>query len=72
MEEVAGAVVTLLTPLCLAVAAGSLLVPAEWLPAPDDGGREAVRLLLALNAILFVYSLPVCLASVARTIMPGG
>lgn len=65
LEEVAGAVVTLLTPLCLAVAAGSLLVPAEWLPAPDDGGREAVRLLLALNAILFVYSLPVCLASVA-------
>ncbi len=65
LEEVAGAVVTLLTPLCLGVAAASLMVPASWLPAPDEGGQEAVRLLLALNAILFVYSLPVCLASVA-------
>jgi putative peptidoglycan lipid II flippase len=65
LEEVAGAIITILTPLCFAVAAGSLLVPTEWLPAPDQGGPESIRLLLALNAVLFVYALPICLASVA-------
>lgn len=64
LADVAGAVLTLLTPLCLLVAVGSLLLPAEWLPAPERGGVPAMRLLLSLNAVLFVYALPVCLTAV--------
>ncbi len=64
LAEVVGAVVTLLTPLCLLVALASLLLPAEWLPAPERGGVPAMRLLLALNSVLFVYALPVCLTAV--------
>ena len=64
LAQVVGAVVALLTPLCALVAIGSLLLPAEWLPAPDDGGVPAMRLLLSLNAILFAYALPVCLTAV--------
>src|SRR5688572_12664931 len=64
LADVVGTVVTLLTPLCIAVAALSLVWPAEWLPAPEQGGVPAMRLLLALNAILFVYALPVCLTAV--------
>jgi putative peptidoglycan lipid II flippase len=64
LAQVAGAVVTLLAPLCALVAVASLLVPAEWLPAPSQGGVPAMRLLLALNAILFSYALPVCLTAV--------
>jgi putative peptidoglycan lipid II flippase len=63
LAQVTGAVVTLLTPLCTVVAAASLLVPAEWLPAPEHGGVPAMRLLLALNAVLFAYALPVCLTA---------
>jgi putative peptidoglycan lipid II flippase len=65
LEDVAGTVVTILTPVCLLVAMASLVVPSSWLPVPDEGGPEAIRLLLALNAILFVYALPICLAAVA-------
>ena len=65
LEDVAGAVLTLLSPFCLLVAVGSMLVPAEWLPATEEGGPEAVRLLLTINAVLFVYALPICLAAVA-------
>ncbi|MFN9332816.1 MAG: murein biosynthesis integral membrane protein MurJ [Planctomycetota bacterium] len=64
LAQVVGAVVAILTPLCAIVAVASLLVPAEWLPAPDDGGVPAMRLLLSLNAILFAYALPVCLTAV--------
>jgi len=64
LADVAGTVITILTPLCLAVAVLSLVWPAEWLPAPADGGVPAMRLLLALNAILFVYALPICLTAV--------
>jgi len=64
LAEVAGAVTAILAPLCLCVAVASLVVPAEWLPAPERGGVPAMRLLLALNAILFVYALPVCLTAV--------
>jgi len=64
LADVAGAVVTLLTPLCFLIAIGSLLLPAEWLPEPTNGGLPAMRLLLSLNAILFTYSLPVCLTAV--------
>lgn len=63
LAQVSGAVMTLLAPLCAAVAGLSLVLPAEWLPAPE-GGVEAMRLLLALNAILFSYALPVCLTAV--------
>ncbi|MBL8748607.1 MAG: murein biosynthesis integral membrane protein MurJ [Planctomycetes bacterium] len=63
LAEVSGAVITLLAPLCGAVATISLVLPAEWLPAPE-GGVEAMRLLLALNAVLFSYALPVCLTAV--------
>ena len=65
LEEVMGAVVSILTPICLVVATASLLIPAEWLPAPEEGGTAAIRLLLILNSILFAYSLPICLAAVA-------
>ena len=65
LEEVAGTVATVLTPICLLVAAFSLVAPAEWLPAPDEGGVAAMRLLLSLNAILFTYALPICLCAVA-------
>jgi len=65
LEEVSGAVLTLLAPFCLIVAVGSMLVPAEWFPATEEGGPEAVRLLLTINAVLFVYALPICLAAVA-------
>jgi len=65
LEDVAGTVITILTPVCLAVAAFSLLVPVAWLPVPEQGGAEAMRLLLALNAVLFVYALPICLTAVA-------
>ena len=64
LADVAGVVITILTPLCIAVAALSLVWPAEWLPAPEQGGVPAMRLLLALNAILFVYALPICLTAV--------
>lgn len=64
LAQVVGTVTTLLLPLCLGVAALSLLVPAEWLPAPEQGGVEAMRLLLSLNAVLFAYALPVCLTAV--------
>ena len=64
LQDVCGTVITILTPVCLAVATASLLVPAEWLPAPEAGGVEAMRLLLALNAVLFVYALPICLSAV--------
>lgn len=64
LADVSGTVITILTPLCLMVAAASLIVPVEWLPAPDEGGAQAMRLLLALNAVLFVYALPICLAAV--------
>ncbi|MBL8755088.1 MAG: murein biosynthesis integral membrane protein MurJ [Planctomycetes bacterium] len=64
LAQVAGTVVVLLTPVCLLVASASLLVPPEWLPAPAKGGVPAMRLLLALNSVLFVYSLPVCLTAV--------
>lgn len=63
LAQVTGAVITLLAPLCAAVAAISLMMPAEWLPAPE-GGVEAMRLLLALNSVLFAYALPVCLTAV--------
>lgn len=63
LAEITGAVATILLPLCLVVAAVSLLYPAEWLPAPEVGGVAAIRLLLALNAILFVYALPICLCA---------
>lgn len=64
LDQVAGTVVTILAPVCFAVAGLSLVLPAEWLPEPSVGGVEAMRLLLALNAILFVYALPVCLTAV--------
>ena len=64
LQDVSGTVITILTPLCLTVAAASLMVPAEWLPAPEQGGADAMRLLLSLNAVLFVYSLPICVAAV--------
>lgn len=64
LAEVVGAVITILTPVCLLVAVASLLLPAEWLPAPEKGGVPAMRLLLALNSVLFVYALPVCLTAV--------
>lgn len=65
LDDVFAAVTTILTPLCLLIAVGSMVVPAEWFPAPAEGGAEAIRLLLSLNAILFVYALPVCLTAVA-------
>ena len=64
LSQVVGAVITLLAPVCFVVAMASLTVPAEWLPLPVAGGQPAVRLLLALNAVLFAYSLPVCLTAV--------
>jgi len=64
LGQVAGTVTTILTPLCLLIAIASLLLPAEWLPAPEKGGVPAMRLLLSLNAILFLYALPVCLTAV--------
>lgn len=64
LAQITGAVITLLTPLCALVVLASLLLPAEWLPAPEKGGTAAMRLLLSLNAILFVYALPVCLTAV--------
>jgi len=64
LAQITGAVVTLLTPICALVVLASLLMPPEWLPAPAKGGTEAMRLLLSLNAILFVYALPVCLTAV--------
>lgn len=64
LQDVAGTVITLLTPVCLLVASASLLVPAEWLPVPEAGGVEAMRLLLTLNAVLFLYALPICLSAV--------
>lgn len=64
LDDVAGTVMVILTPVCVTIATLSLLVPAEWLPAPEEGGAEALRLLLFLNAILFPYALPICLAAV--------
>ncbi len=64
LAQVAGTVMALLTPVCLLVAVASQVMPAEWLPAPDQGGVPAMRLLLSLNSVLFVYSLPVCLTAV--------
>jgi putative peptidoglycan lipid II flippase len=63
LAQILGAIVTLLTPLCIAVVVASVLMPPEWLPAPEAGGVSAMRLLLALNAVLFVYALPVCLTA---------
>lgn len=63
LAEITGAVTTILLPLCLVVAAVSLLYPAEWLPAPEKGGVEAIRLLLTLNVVLFAYAMPVCLCA---------
>jgi putative peptidoglycan lipid II flippase len=63
LARVGGAVITLLTPVCAVVAIASVLVPAEWLPAPEHGGVPAMRLLLVLNAVLFPYALPVCLSA---------
>ena len=64
LEDVSGAVITILTPICLLVAAASVLIPTDWLPVPEEGGADAIRLLLALNAVLFIYALPICLAAV--------
>lgn len=64
LGEVTGAVTVLLLPFCALVAAASLLLPAEWLPAPQTGGVASVRLLLLLNAVLFPYALPVCLTAI--------
>ncbi|MFK7739377.1 MAG: murein biosynthesis integral membrane protein MurJ [Planctomycetota bacterium] len=64
LDDVFRALLTILTPLCALVASFSLLAPAEWFPAPDAGGIESIRLLLSLNAVLFVYALPVCLSAV--------
>lgn len=64
LAQVMGSVTALLLPLCLVVAAVSLVMPAEWLPAPEKGGVAAMRLLLSLNAVLFAYALPVCLCAV--------
>jgi len=64
LAEVMGSVTAILLPICLLVAGASLVFPAEWLPAPELGGVPAIRLLLALNAVLFAYSLPVCLCAV--------
>jgi putative peptidoglycan lipid II flippase len=64
LAETSGVVITLLLPLCALVAVGSLLLPAEWLPAPSIGGVPAMRLLLLLNAMLFSYALPVCLTAI--------
>ena len=63
LAQVSGAVFTLLAPVCAAIATISLLLPADWLPATEHG-PEGLRLLLALNAILFPYALPVCLTAV--------
>ncbi|MCR9244537.1 MAG: murein biosynthesis integral membrane protein MurJ [bacterium] len=63
LGEILGAVTTILLPVCLLVAGASLLWPAEWLPAPEEGGVAAIRLLLALNAVLFAYALPICLCA---------
>ncbi|MCA8976409.1 MAG: murein biosynthesis integral membrane protein MurJ [Planctomycetes bacterium] len=64
LAQVLGNVTTILLPVCIVVAIVSLTLPAEWLPAPEKGGVEAMRLLLALNAVLFAYALPVCLCAV--------
>lgn len=64
LAQVLGAVTTIMLPICVVVAAASLWMPAEWMPAPEQGGVEAMRLLLALNAVLFAYALPVCLCAV--------
>ncbi|MBL8724996.1 MAG: murein biosynthesis integral membrane protein MurJ [Planctomycetes bacterium] len=64
LAAVGGTVLTILTPVCGVVAVASLLLPAEWLPAPTHGGVPAMRLLLALNAVLFAYAVPVCLTAV--------
>ncbi|MFO1076662.1 MAG: murein biosynthesis integral membrane protein MurJ [Planctomycetota bacterium] len=64
LGEVMGAVIAMLLPVCLVVTAASLVMPAEWLPAPEKGGVAAMRLLLSLNAVLFAYALPVCLCAV--------
>lgn len=64
LGQVLGTVTTILLPVCGLVAGLSMLLPAEWLPAPEKGGVEAMRLLLLLNAVLFPYALPVCLTAV--------
>jgi putative peptidoglycan lipid II flippase len=64
LAQVTGTVVTILAPFCFFVAGASLLLPPGWLPAPADGGEDAMRLLLSLNAVLFVYALPVCLTAI--------
>ncbi|MBK8099004.1 MAG: murein biosynthesis integral membrane protein MurJ [Planctomycetes bacterium] len=64
LAQVVGTVITLLTPLCLLVAIGSLLLPASVVPEPEKGGAAAAQLLLWLNAILFLYALPVCLTAI--------
>jgi putative peptidoglycan lipid II flippase len=64
LAQVVGAVFTILGPLCALIVVLSLVLPAQWLPAPEKGGVPAMRLLLALNAVLFPYALPVCLTAV--------
>ncbi|MCA8948418.1 MAG: murein biosynthesis integral membrane protein MurJ, partial [Planctomycetes bacterium] len=63
LSDILGAVTAILAPLCLLIAALSLVWPVEWLPAPEHGGVAAIRLLLVLNAILFFYALPICLCA---------
>jgi putative peptidoglycan lipid II flippase len=64
LAQVVGTVITILLPLCIVVSAGSLLLPPSVLPEPSEGGPAAASLLLGLNAILFLYALPVCLTAV--------
>ncbi len=64
LARVSGAVIGILLLLVAAVVTVSLLLPPEWLPAPQqEGGAEGIALLLVLNAILFPYALPVCLSA---------
>ena len=64
LADVCGSVITILAPLCMLVAGISVVLPADWLPAPSVGGVLAIRLLLVLNAVMFSYALPVCLTAV--------
>lgn len=64
LTSVSGTVTAILIPLVGIVVVGSLLVPPGWLPAPEEeGGADGIALLLTLNAILFPYTLPVCLSA---------
>jgi putative peptidoglycan lipid II flippase len=64
LSQVTGTVLAILLPLVAVVVVGSLLLPPAWIPAPDkEGGGEGIALLLVLNAILFPYTLPICLSA---------